>query len=789
MVRWEALCGNRSIGCIFDSIRAIPGYINAFASACRMAETTDNTSALARRKSNLAFSFLCLEEERRLAMADFYDFCRQADDIVDDPDRSDAEKQARLDQWRQEIAACYRPGDIPKTPLGVRLRDIIHRYAVPREPMEAILDGLQMDIGSRRFASFEELRRYCYGVASAVGLVCIRIFGCRHPHSERYAENLGYALQLTNILRDVVEDITEYGRVYVPQDEMQALGVTEEMLREPWKHWACQQLYRQLAFRARHYFARAHRYLVSEDCQALEAARIMSAFYQEILHRLEANGCRPQQKKVKLGKAKKVQLLLHTRQSVRRPHRSSRLPGTVAVLGAGVAGMAASVALAREGFRVVLVEARKQVGGRAGSFVDSSSGLVLDNGQHIAMGCYREFLQLADWLGVREKLRAQERLDLTFVGGDGQRSTLRAARWPAPWHLLAALVGCRGFSWGDRVAILRLGLHLQNGPPPGAAETVGSWLERLQQPPNTLRLLWKPFCLAALNEPLETASARLLHSTLRRSLFGQASDSALFFCDGGLGRLFWPECERYLRATGGIVLTAQRVRSLEFVDSRLVRLVGDDRFFLEPDFCISALPWTALRSLLPRQEPLQKAVQEIRGASILGVHLWVDQPFTDAEVTGLPDSRLHWVFDRSRSLRQQGKEGALYAITVSAADQWENLRPTQVEAIVRQELTRHFPEFVNRQVRRCLTYVARDATFLARPVTEELRPGTRTPWSNFFLAGDWTDTGLPATLEGAAQSGFSAARALLDDNDSGDWEAVAEADLLAAEYPAPAIGR
>ncbi len=754
-----------------------------------MAETTDNISAVARRKSNLAFSFLCLEEERRLAMTDFYDFCRQVDDIVDDPDRSEGEKQAKLDRWREEIAACYAAGEMPKSPLGVRLREIIHRYAVPREPIEAILDGLQMDIGKRRFASFEELRRYCYGVASAVGLVCIRIFGCRHPNSARYAENLGYALQLTNILRDVVEDITEYGRVYVPQDEMQSFGVTEEMLREPWNYPACQQLYRLLAFRARHYFAKADRYLGEEDGRALETARIMSAFYQEILRRLEAQGCLPRRQKVKLGKAKKVLLLLQTRQAVRRPRRPGRLPATVAVLGAGVAGMAASVALAREGFRVVLVEARKQLGGRAGSFVDSHSGLVLDNGQHIAMGCYREFLQLADWLGVREKLRAQTRLDLALVGGDGRRSHLRAATCPAPWHLLAALVGCHGFSWDDRWSIIRLGLHLQNGRWPSVHETAWQWLTSLRQPPNTLRCLWKPFCLAALNEPLETASARLLFSTLRRSLFGRAGDSALMFCDGGLGRLFWPECERFLRAAGGTVLLGQRVCGLEFVDSRLVRVVGTDRFFLEPDFCISALPWTALRSLLPAQEPLRQAVQEIRGSSILGVHLWVDRPFTEAEVTGLPDSRLHWVFDRTRSLRQQGKEGALYAITVSAADQWKDLRPAQVVAVVREELTRHFPEFASRQVLRLVTFMARDATFLARPVTEELRPDARTPWSNFFLAGDWTNTGLPATLEGAAQSGFTAVKALLGEKDEDEWRPVADAGLLEVEYPLPAIGR
>ncbi|MEM9227277.1 MAG: squalene/phytoene synthase family protein, partial [Verrucomicrobiota bacterium] len=252
--------------------------------------SSDSKEAVqARKKSNLAFTFMSLEPERREAMAVFYDFCRIVDDIADDPDRPDDWKQQQLDAWRADIEACFRSQPGPLT-LAAELQPIIHRYEVKKEDLLAIIDGVGMDIGGARFQTFRDLQRYCYGVASAVGLVSIRIFGCTHPQTPAFAEALGYALQFTNILRDVVEDRVEMGRVYLPQDELAAFGLTEDDLLDPAQNPACERLFRLCYYRCKHFFNQARRLLPASERQNLKAALVMGAFYEDILEKIAAGG-------------------------------------------------------------------------------------------------------------------------------------------------------------------------------------------------------------------------------------------------------------------------------------------------------------------------------------------------------------------------------------------------------------------------------------------------------------------------------------------------------------------
>jgi 15-cis-phytoene synthase len=242
------------------------------------------------RDTNFYYSFLVLPPEKRRAIVAVWDFCRAVDDTTDEPKTATPEQE--LARWRSEVAALF-DGRAPETPQGQALVPFVRQFGLPRDSFEAIIDGVEMDLGGRRYETFADLYQYCIRVASAVGLVCLEIFGYRDPAARQYAIDLGVALQLTNILRDVPEDLRR-GRVYIPREDLRANGVTEADLEKESdeatgvvRSTKVKALLRQQAARAREYYARAARELPSTDAQRLVAAEIMGAVYRAILDRIE----------------------------------------------------------------------------------------------------------------------------------------------------------------------------------------------------------------------------------------------------------------------------------------------------------------------------------------------------------------------------------------------------------------------------------------------------------------------------------------------------------------------
>jgi 15-cis-phytoene synthase len=239
------------------------------------------------RDTNFAYSFLALSPDRRKAITAVWDFCRAVDDEVDEhEERPLEERRAALQGWRDEVVACFDGGQ-PGTPQGQALAAVARKFPIARLPFEQLIDGCAMDLEPTRFHSFCELRAYCYKVASTVGLICIEIFGYQNPATRRYAEELGLALQLTNILRDVPSDLAR-GRLYLPLDELAAHGVTEDDLRAGRLTPGISALLERQALRAREQFARAEAALPPEDARRLVAARIMGAIYRDLLTRIAA---------------------------------------------------------------------------------------------------------------------------------------------------------------------------------------------------------------------------------------------------------------------------------------------------------------------------------------------------------------------------------------------------------------------------------------------------------------------------------------------------------------------
>ena len=240
------------------------------------------------RKTSFYYSFLVLPAEQRHAIIAVWDFCRAVDDAIDEPAAAPDPDGDAVAFWRAELARCF-DGGAPQTPQGRRLQPCIGQFNLPRQAFEDVIDGVAMDLHTTRYETFADLFEYCRRVASAVGLICIQVFGCTSARAGEYALTLGAALQLTNILRDIKDDLAR-GRVYLPLEDLKQCGCTVDDLArgEP-----TEPVRRVIAFecrRARDLYARASAQLPPEDRRRLVAAEIMRAVYFETLRRIERRG-------------------------------------------------------------------------------------------------------------------------------------------------------------------------------------------------------------------------------------------------------------------------------------------------------------------------------------------------------------------------------------------------------------------------------------------------------------------------------------------------------------------
>lgn len=239
------------------------------------------------RDTSFSYSFLVLPADQRRAIGAIWDFCRAVDDGVDEaPDRESAEQAVVM--WRDEVSRLFSGGEL-RTEQARELQPIVRQFALSRQPFDDLVDGVEMDLHQLRYDTFDDLAGYCRRVASAVGLMCIEVFGSRGPRSHEYAYNLGLALQVTNIIRDVKTDL-EMGRIYLPKADLEQFGVTEDMLRSGAMTEPVRALLAFECRRAHQFFTAAAQAMPAGDARKLVAAEIMGAIYFEILHRIERHG-------------------------------------------------------------------------------------------------------------------------------------------------------------------------------------------------------------------------------------------------------------------------------------------------------------------------------------------------------------------------------------------------------------------------------------------------------------------------------------------------------------------
>ena len=251
---------------------------------------------------NFYYAFLSLPRPKREAIYAVYAFCRYCDDVADS-DQADPERQSRLDAWRLELDSCY--AGKPTHLITQALQPIVHTYGIPKQYFEQLIDGVEMDLTIRRYATFADLEQYCYRVASVVGLMCVEIFGYRHPGIQDYARYLGIALQLTNIIRDVKED-AEHDRIYLPLEELRAFEVSEDSLLQQQHTAAFVALMQFQARRAEAYYRQAQACLLPGDKANLVAPEIMAGIYRATLRKIARRGYRVFQGRTRLSGGWKI---------------------------------------------------------------------------------------------------------------------------------------------------------------------------------------------------------------------------------------------------------------------------------------------------------------------------------------------------------------------------------------------------------------------------------------------------------------------------------------------------
>jgi hydroxysqualene dehydroxylase len=446
----------------------------------------------------------------------------------------------------------------------------------------------------------------------------------------------------------------------------------------------------------------------------------------------------------------------------------------IVVVGGGFAGFAAAMALQERRHEVVLLERRGVLGGRATSSRDAVTGEDVDNGTHLMVGAYRTTLELARRCGAGDLLAAQEDLRLEWIDERGV-TALDCPPLKAPLHLLAGLLGLR-LPLRVKLQAIRMGLAVKLGRRPEGL-TLAQYFARCGQGDAARRLLWDPLALAILNEPPETAAAVLFHRVYQEAFLRSHDASRLVFLRRGWGVLF-ERLRSCFEDRGGVVHRGTRAECLLVEGGRVVGVrctarprerasiaagVPAQPLDERADAVVSAVPAHALLPLLPaewRERAPFDVLSRFRGAPIVSVEMWLDRVVVDRPMLGLRDSELEWVFDKGRLFGRGGAPQHL-AFIVSAAYRSAGRHNAELVAAAEEVLRRYFPAMAGASVERAL--VQRDplATFASTPELESLRPGPRTPIAGLFLAGDWTDTGLPATIEGAARSGETAAAAVL----------------------------
>jgi squalene-associated FAD-dependent desaturase len=440
----------------------------------------------------------------------------------------------------------------------------------------------------------------------------------------------------------------------------------------------------------------------------------------------------------------------------------------VAIVGGGLAGLAAAAGLAGRGLHIELFEARRQLGGRTGSFRDPATGMMVDHCQHVSLGCCTNFDDFCRRTGLSDLLSRCRTLH--FIGPDGHRHDLAASRrLPAPLHLLPSLLRLSYLSFRDRIAImhgLRKLAHRRNSDG-GNRQAIGQWLRENGQSETAIELFWTPIVVSALSETLDRVAVPPVRKVFVDAFLADRHAYEMIVPKVPLAEFYGDRLEGWFCQHGVIVRRECSIKQVvgDVGGTKELQLGSGER--MNFDAVIMAVPWRrinelcsdALKSYLPELD----AASQFQAASITAVHLWFDRAITDLPHAVLLGRISQWLFNRGVHSAGAAADarGYYYQVVISASGNLAELSRDALVEEVQRDLKSIWPAARDAKLLQARMVTEQNAVFSPLPGVEQLRPPQRTAVPNLFLAGDWTATGWPATMEGAVRSGYLAAEGVL----------------------------
>jgi squalene-associated FAD-dependent desaturase len=434
----------------------------------------------------------------------------------------------------------------------------------------------------------------------------------------------------------------------------------------------------------------------------------------------------------------------------------------VMVIGGGVAGLSAAVELTAHGHSVLLVEQKPHLGGRTYSFIHPETGDEVDNGQHLMMGCYHSTLRYLSMIGSIDVVEVQDELSILFRRQDHRSVILRSARLPAPFHILSGLMRLNHLRFAHRMALLRIGFELLIRNPDTDKHlqsiTVEQWLNELRQPEENKQYLWNIIAIGALNDSPTVISAALFVTVLQRAFFGSRKNSSMVIPKRGLSPVLVDGAETYIRTHGGRIMLNTPVRKVRIEGKKIRSVTLENGAIVTPKTVVSAVPYFDIPKLFT--DPESAGIHHLDSfisSPIVTLHLWYDAHFVPETFSALIGSPIHWVFNKSKIYGRK-EEGLMnLALVISGAHDLIDREKDSLVAMAHTELQRFYPAASLGTIVHSLVIKEKRATFSPTVAVGSRRPLATTRVENLFLAGDWTDTRLPATIEGAIHSGCVAA--------------------------------
>jgi squalene-associated FAD-dependent desaturase len=447
---------------------------------------------------------------------------------------------------------------------------------------------------------------------------------------------------------------------------------------------------------------------------------------------------------------------------------SSANAPTVAIAGGGLAGLAAGCALAEGGFRVSLFERRPYLGGRASSYQHPGTGEIVDNCQHVLLGCCTNLLDFYRRAGVEGKIRWYEKLN--FLEPGGRNSVIAPSSLPPPLHTSLAFLRADCLNWRDKIAIGRAMAALAPSVPADRGESFLAWLKAHGQTEQAIERFWKTILVSALNEDLDRVSVPAAAQVVRESFLKSSAAGRMGIPTVPLNELYGTAGD-YIRSRAGEIQFRAGVESFRAETSGVTLTTnGQEQKF---DYLILAVPFDVLGRLLPETPsaaPLASALARFSTSPITGIHLWFDRQISDLDHAVLLDRTIQWMFHKSRLIEVRNHDGrnsgwpeghgSYVELVVSCSRSLVEKSKAEIVDLAIKEAQEFFPAAREAKLTKSTVIKEVHATYSPGPGIDQYRPRPETAWPRVFLAGDFTATGWPATMEGAVRSGYLAADAL-----------------------------